>query len=65
MQLRSGRRDQDPDKDRPPTPRRQFHRNYGAGPEVPRLRSLTELCGLWVTMESNVVPKDLSQCKRC
>jgi len=63
MQLRSGRRDQDPAKDRPPTP--HFIVSVARGPEVTRVRSLTELCGLRVTVETYVAPKCPLQCKRC
>jgi len=63
MQLRSGRRDQDPAKDRPPTP--HFIVSVVRGPEVTRVRSLTELCGLRVTVETYVAPKGPLQCKRC
>jgi hypothetical protein len=35
------------------------------GPEVSRVRSLTELCGLRVTVETYVAPKGPLQCKRC
>ena len=45
-QLRSGRRDQDPIKVRPPTP--HFIISVTRGPEVSRMRSITELCGLRV-----------------
>ena len=48
MQLRSGRRDQDPAKDRPPNP--HFIVSVARGPDVTRVRSLTELCGLPVTV---------------
>ena len=48
-QLRSGRRDQDPGKDRPPTP--HFIISVARGPEVSKVRSLTELCGLRMSME--------------
>ena len=44
MQLRSGRCDQDPAKDRPLTP--HFIVSVARGPEVSRVRSITELCGL-------------------
>ena len=44
MQLRSGRRDQDPAKDRPLTP--HFIVCVARGPEVSKMRSVTELCGL-------------------
>jgi hypothetical protein len=55
MQLRSGRRDQDPAKDRQPTP--QFIISVARGPEVSKVRSLTELCGLRVSVESYDTPK--------
>jgi hypothetical protein len=41
IQLRSGRRDQDPAKDRPPTP--HFILSVARGPEVSKVRSLTQL----------------------
>ena len=62
-QLRSGLRDQDPTKDRPPTP--HFIVSVARGPEVSRVRSVTELCGLRVSVESNLAPKGPMQCKRC
>jgi len=43
-QLRSGRRYPDPAKDHPPTP--HFIVTVARGPEVSKVRSLTELCGL-------------------
>jgi len=62
-QLRSGRRDQDPTKDRPTNP--HFIVSGARGPEVSRVRSITELCGLRVSMESYLAPKGPMQCKRC
>ena len=62
-QLRSGRRDQDPSKDRPSTP--HFIVSLARGPEVSKVQTLTELCGLRVTAESYVVPKGPLQCKSC
>jgi hypothetical protein len=62
MQLRSKRRDQDPEKDRPLTP--HFIVLVARGPEVAKLRSLTELCGLRVQVETYVAPKGPLQCKR-
>jgi hypothetical protein len=62
-QLRSGRRDQDPAKDRPPTP--YFIVSVVRGPEVSKVRLLTELCGLRVSVELYVAPKGPLQCKRC
>jgi hypothetical protein len=63
MQLQSGRPDQGPAKDRNPTP--HFIVSVARGPEVSRVRSLTELCGLRVTVESYVTSKGPLQCKRC
>jgi hypothetical protein len=62
MQLRSGRRDQDPAKYRPPTP--QFIVSMARGPVVPKVRSLTELYGLRMSVETYVAPKGPLQCKR-
>jgi len=62
-QLRSGRRDPDPAKDRPPTP--HFIVSVASGPEVSKVRSLTELYGLRVSVESYLAPKGPLQCKRC
>jgi hypothetical protein len=63
MQLRSGRRDQDPTKDPPPTP--HFIIFVARGPEVSKVRSLAELCGLRVSVESYVTAEGPLQCKRC
>jgi len=62
-QLRSGRRDPDPTKDRTPTP--HIIVSVGRGPEVSKVRSITELCGLRVSVESYLAPKGPLQCKRC
>ena len=62
-QLRSGRRDQDPTKDRPLTP--HFIVSVARGPEVSRVRSITELCGLRISVESYLAPNGPMQCKRC
>ena len=62
-QLRSGRRDQDPTKDRPPAP--HFIVSVARGPEVSRVRSITELCGLRMSVESYLATKGPMQCKRC
>jgi hypothetical protein len=35
------------------------------GPELSKVRSITELCGLRVSVESYVAPKGPLQCKRC
>jgi hypothetical protein len=63
MQLRSGRRDLDTSKDRPLTP--YFIVSVARGPEVQKVRSLPELCGLRVSVESYVATKRPFQCKRC
>ena len=54
-QLRSGRRDPDTAKNRPTTP--HFIVSVARGPEVSKVRSLTELCGLRVSVESYLPPK--------
>jgi len=61
-QMRSGRRDQDPAKDRLPIP--HFIVSVAQGPEVSKVRSLTEICSLRVSVESYVAPKGPLQCKR-
>ena len=61
MQLQSGRRDQDPSKDRPPTC--HFIVLVARGPEVSKVQSLTELCSFRVSVESYVAPKGPLQCK--
>ena len=35
------------------------------GPDVLKVRSLTELCGLGVSVEMYIAPKGPLQCKRC
>ena len=50
-------------KDRPPTPTTLYQ--WRQGPEVSKVRSLTELLGLRVSIESYVAPKVPLQCKRC
>ena len=61
--MRSGRRGQDPSKDRPPRP--HFIVSVARGPEVSKMRSLTELCGLRVSVETYVAPKGQLEIKRC
>jgi hypothetical protein len=56
IHLRSGRRDKDPAKDRPPP---HFMVSAARGPEISR-----EPCGLRVTVESYVASKGFFQCKR-
>ena len=63
MQLRSGRRSQNGAQDRPLTP--HFIVSVPQGPEVTKLRSLTELCGLRISVETYAAPKCPVQCKRC
>jgi len=62
-QLRSGRRDPETTKERPPTT--HFIVSVARGPEVSKVQSLTELCRLRVSMESYLAPKGPLQCKRC
>jgi len=62
-QMRSGRRDQDHNRDRPPSP--HFVVSVARGPEVSRVRSFTDLCGLRVSVESYVAPKGPMQYKCC
>jgi hypothetical protein len=47
MQLRSGPRDQDPAKDR--SPNHRFIVSVARGPEMSKVRSITQLCSLRVT----------------
>jgi len=63
LQLRSGRRDQEAAKAHPLTP--HFIVTVARGPEVAKVRSITELCGLRVLVETYVAPKGPLQCKRC
>jgi hypothetical protein len=49
MQLRSMRRDEDPENDRPLTP--HFIVSVARGPVVAKVRSLTDLCGLRVKLK--------------
>jgi hypothetical protein len=63
MQLRSQRRDQDVEKDRPLTP--HFIVSVAQGPDVAKVRSVTELCGLRMIVETYNAPKGPLQCKRC
>jgi hypothetical protein len=63
LQLRSRRRDQDVARDRTLTP--NFIVSVARGAEAQTVRSLTEVCGLLVSVESYVAPKAPQQCKRC
>jgi hypothetical protein len=63
MQLRSKRRNQDPEKDCPLTP--HFVVSVARGPDVANVPSLTEICGLRVQVETYVARKGPLQCKRC
>ena len=62
-QLHSGCRDQDPSKDHPLKP--HFFLSVVRGPEVSKVRSITDLCGLRVSVETYVASKGPLQCKRC
>jgi hypothetical protein len=62
-QLLSGGRDKDPAKYRPLTP--YFNASGARGPEVCKVRYITEIYGLRVSLESYVAPKGPSQCKLC
>ena len=62
LQLRSGRRDQTAET-RPLTP--HFIVSMAQGPEVARVRTLNEVYGLWVSVETYVDPKGPLQNKRC
>ena len=42
-----------------------LHSVCDGGPEVSKVRALTELCGLRVSVETFVAPKGSVQCKRC
>jgi hypothetical protein len=61
--LRSGRRDQKAATAHRLTP--HFIVSVARGPQVAKVRSITELCGLRVTVETYVAPKGPLQCKRC
>jgi len=61
-QLCSGRHDQDPAKDRPLTP--HLIVLVARGPEVSKVRSITKLCGLRVSVDTYLAPKGPMQCKQ-
>ena len=63
MQLRSGRRDLDLSKERPLNT--HFIVSVERGPEVSKVRSITELCGLRLLVEPFMAPKGPLNCKRC
>ena len=63
VQVRLGCRDHNPENDRPVTP--HFIVTVARGPEVSTTRSITQLCGLRVTVETYTAPKGSLQCKRC
>jgi hypothetical protein len=63
LQLRLGRREQEVSKPCPLTP--HFIVSVVRGPDVAKLRSLTELCDLRVSVEIYIAPKGPLQCKRC
>jgi hypothetical protein len=63
MQLRSRRQDQEAEKYRPFTP--HFILSVAPGPDVAKVSSLTELCGLRIKVKTYNVPKGPLQCKGC
>lgn len=63
MQLRSGHRDLNGAQERPLTPHFIVAAAYGA--VVQKVRSVTELCSLRVSVETYMAPKAPLQCKRC
>jgi hypothetical protein len=63
MQLRSKGRDQDPEEDRPLTS--HFTVSVARGPHVAKVRSLADLFGLRVKIETYSAPNGPVQCKRC
>jgi hypothetical protein len=63
MQHRSRRRVQDVEKNRPLTP--HFIVSVARGPDIAKVRSLKELCGLRVQVETYNAPKGPLRCKRC
>jgi hypothetical protein len=63
LQLRLGRCDQEASKGRTLT--LYFILPVQQGPKVADLLSLTELCGLPVTVETYIAPKGSLKCKRC
>jgi hypothetical protein len=63
MQLRSKRRNQDPEKDCLLTP--HFIVWFARGPDEVKVRTLTDLCGLRAKVETFNPPKGPLQCKRC
>jgi hypothetical protein len=64
MQLRSRRRDQDAEKDRPLTPHFIVSVAWWP-PDMAKVRSVTELSGLQIKVETYNDPKAPLQCKRC
>jgi hypothetical protein len=62
MQLRSRRRGMDQDRDCPLTP--HFIVSVARGPDVAKVRSLTEICDLRIKVETYVALKLPMQCKR-
>jgi hypothetical protein len=63
VQLQSRLQDQDAEKDRPLTP--HFIESVARDPDMAQVRSLTELCGLRITMDTYSTPMGPLQCKRC
>jgi hypothetical protein len=63
IQLRSKRRDQDPEKDRPLTP--HFIVLVARGPDLVKVRTFTDLYGLQVKVETYNAPKGQLKCNCC
>ena len=63
LQLRSSLRNKEAAKARPLTP--HFIVSLARGPDMAKVRSLTELYGLRVTVETCVAPKGPLECKGC
>jgi len=62
-QLRSEGRDLDPAKYRPPAP--HLIVTVATGPEASKVRSLSNLCGFLVSVDSYMATKAPLQIKRC
>jgi hypothetical protein len=58
MQIRLGRREQNRQNVHPATP--HFIETLGHNPEVSRIRSIKQIYGLSVAVESNTAPKNFS-----
>jgi hypothetical protein len=63
MQLRSKGRDQDLETDCPLTP--HYNLSVARGPDMAKVRTLTDLCGLQTKVETYNAPKGHLKCKPC